>query len=293
MQRKKKQMGHKGLTYIIYAVCVCLFSAGICGCAKTGEKQNPQADSVLAGSEIVTEEQDEAGIEQLQEEREESGEAAGEDRGAAKEKKQENMEKDPEPEMVYVTGEELQQIGGLSEEELENLDVEAFVKKYELTEETLVLYDLHQLVKTYRMKETEAYPDYAYLSYGAQEREGFSEAEVQQVCLVALVEKKDTYEKSRVIDLQKNLIYDGDGENLLEGSIDRYTPVNAMTAEMTDQVYDILESLAGKEENDFPVDEDSGANSSWRLYLQLDTEEIIYYGATEKLPEKLAMLFEI
>lgn len=199
---------------------------------------------------------------------------------------------------TYATKQELMEIGGLTEEEIQDLDLDQFVRKYDLTAETIPLYDLHQLAQNARLQaQKEKNTDYGYVCYAVDEDQSMQSSDLRDLRVLALVEKTDGYERSRIVDLQNAVIYDGDAMNLLDGAIDAYTPAKVLTTEKEETLNDTLQGISWQEWQSYKGQSDQAAEGSgdgWDLYLYMKNGTSIYYsGETGKKPAELEEIFSL
>lgn len=122
--------------------------------------------------------------------------------------KEENNMKDP-----LVTETYLIEQCGVEPSELEGIDVDAFIKEYDIRESNAGKVNLSFLIETYREKKEEE--PYAYLLNVEYEAEGLQKDALSSVMVAALYITEGTYQETIIMDQRSGAAYWGKAANLL------------------------------------------------------------------------------
>lgn len=266
---------------------------------KENDRERVEKDLKSDEDQDVSEDQDKTGQDKTGQDRTGQNKTRQEQSGEDSDNMEKNIKnssrEDEEEIKTYLTAEQLREIGGLTAEEMKDLNVDAFVKTYDLTEDTVFLYDLHHLVKSYKLKNQESYPDYGYIEYAVAGGKYLKEENVRDIRSIVVVKKEETYEKSRIIDIGMQCIYDGDGMNLLEGGIDRYTPAEFLTQQKSEKASQILKEIEWDAWKKFGGSENAaGLKDRWQIYFTMkDTDTIAYSGLAKDAPVEIEQFFSL
>lgn len=132
---------------------------------------------------------------------------------------QENIpnEEGEEVENPFMTAEYLIENCGISEKDLKDVDVEEFVKTYELRKGDEESWDILFLLESYKGQYAEKESPYAYLLSSDYEENGIREDDIPSVKSVVMYVTKGTYQETIILDMDDNKGYWGKESDMLLG----------------------------------------------------------------------------
>lgn len=205
-------------------------------------------------------------------------------------------EEDQNMEEALISREYLLEHSNIKEEDLEGVDVEAFIEEFDLKESNIDKVNLEFLLEVYKEEGGETSSPYAYLTEAEYTSGGLKETDIALVRTAALYITSGTYQETLILDSKEEKGYWGEEANLFYAWDEKSTQI-VYTEEKREEFTKLLEecqvvSWKGVYEG---TSENTTGSFGWSLYLELEDGKIYQYkgsGVTGEHSPKQWATFE-
>lgn len=200
-----------------------------------------------------------------------------------------------------ITKEFLMEQCRITEEELEGIDAEAFIKKYGLTESTIKKVKIPVILEDYRQEmqaeNRENTISYHYLTETEAEEGTFTEEEIPQIQVIAFYMNEGTYQETLIFDRKSKLAYFGKAVDLLENNAKPTKQKELSGADLL-QLEEILKDSGIQNWKKRYEGSSEGTTGwfHWRLFLEMEDGRVFDYSGSgaegESAPENYSLFIE-
>ena len=178
-----------------------------------------------------------------------------------------------------VTKEYLLENGYITEEDIDGIDVNAFIEYYDLTKSDLKDYNIKKFIEMYKEIQS-APPQISYQYMFNAPKAGLNKDDVGEIQRLAWYLNEGTSVESMVVDFESGTLYYGEGDIIDHCEYVDVTKVSLKAEDRTGLVAiirstDILTWDANQPDEDFG---DSTQNANWSLALEMEDGRIANYG---------------
>lgn len=198
----------------------------------------------------------------------------------AEDKEEQNMEE------ALVTREYLIEHCGISERDLEGIDVDAFIEEFDLKESNIDKVNVEFLLEAYKEEAGESSSPYSFFTEDAYETGGLKEEDIPGIQTAALYITDGTYQETIILDMGKEKGYWGKGTNLLY-DMDEESEQITFTGEKREAFTKLLENcqVAAWKSRYEGTNEDTTGSFGWTLYLKMQSGKISRYTGSGVMGE--------
>ena len=178
-----------------------------------------------------------------------------------------------------VTKEYLLENGYITEEDIDGIDVNAFIEYYDLTKSDLKDYNIKKFIEMYKDIQS-APPQISYQYMFNAPKAGLNKDYVGEIQRLAWYLNEGTSVESMVVDFESGTLYYGEGDIIDHCEYVDVTKVSLKAEDRTGLVAiirstDILTWDANQPDEDFG---DSTQNANWSLAFEMEDGRIANYG---------------
>lgn len=167
----------------------------------------------------------------------------------------------------------------INEEDLEGIDVDAFIKEFDLKESNIGKVNLEFLLEIFKEEGVSEAPLYEYLTKSSYESGGITKENIKEVRKAALYIVDGTYQETLILDGETETGYWGKAVNLFV-NIDDVSEQISYTDKKEQEFKELLENcrLDTWKEKYEGSSENTTGSFGWTLYLELADGRIYRYS---------------